>query len=771
MKQITKKMYILCLLCLPTSPVFSQTEASFGIISGQLLDSETKSPLMGATVIVLQNGIGTSTDMEGNFTIMKVPVGSFSVQFRYLGYESYTQTDVIIRPQRITYLQIEIKPSTIQSEQVVVTGGYFKQDDIQPLSTTSFSREEIRRAPGSGGDVSRIIFGLPSLAKVNDQSNNLIVRGGSPFENAFYIDNIEVPNINHFPTQGASGGPIGMINVDLIRDVSFRAGGFGASFGDRLSSIMELSLREGNRMEFDGQVNLDFIGLGGVVEGPCLDGNGSYLLSIRRSYLDLIVKSKFFDLGTGVVPNYGDFQGKLIFDISPSHIIEVLGIVGNDHNSPDRTTAQEYDMTHFGNQDVIQTTVGANWRALWSDKMYSKTSLSCSSMKFDEDFFETNSGNLFVNNHSTEIAWKLRNVNHIKVSAIHSIDFGMDASYLTNRFNNVFGAYTDALGNYLPAYVYKKIIYASKLGLHISYSFKPIEKLTAIFGLRGDYYSTNEHSSLSPRLTLSYIINELTSVHASVGIYKQELPLVLLAQNYLWKTLSPPSALHYIIGMDHLLSEDTKLTVEAYQKDYSNFPVDPTNPSLFLIDEQQYRFGYFEQHTSLINSGKAKSSGVEVTVQKKLAFDFYGLASMSYFRSNYCGGDGIWRDRIYDNRIIFSAEGGYKPNNEWEFSARWIYAGGTPYTPFDIQKSQVANQGVLDNNRINQARYPDYHSLNIRCDRRFHFAASNLVAYISIWNVYNRKNVAYYFWEGEKNQVGMVQQWSILPVFGLEYEF
>jgi hypothetical protein len=766
-----KSVLMICYVNFAANSCLAQSNISTGTLIGRVNDSETKMPLPGASVILPGNGLGASAGSDGKFLIANIPIGSYSVQFRYLGYEMTTQTDVIVRPRRATVIEAELKPSSIQMEQVVVSGGYFRHDDLQPLSTTAFSREEIRRAPGSGGDVSRIILGLPSLAKVNDQSNNLIVRGGSPLENAFYIDNIEVPNINHFPTQGASGGPIGMINVDLIRDVSFRAGGFGASYGDRLSSIMELTLREGNRTETDGQLSLDFIGFGGVVEGPLFRGKGSYLLSIRRSYLDLIVQSRLFDIGTGVIPRYGDFQGKLVYDITPNHSLELVSLVGNDHNTPDRATAQEYDMTHFGNQDVVQTTVGLNWRALWSEHMYSNTSLSYTSSAFDEDFYETNTGALFVRNHSVERAWKIRNVNHVKISDKHSLEFGLDAARLMNDYNNVFGAYTDAIGNSVPEFAFTKKLGPAKAGLFAVYSVKPIEKLTATIGLRGDYFSLSKRSSISPRFALSYRIDELTSLNVSGGVYHQDLPAVLLAQNPVWYSLGTLEAVQYVIGAERLLTEDAKLTIEAYQKTYDRFPLDPADPALFLIDEQQYRFGYFEEHGSLTSTGKAESQGIEAMVQKKLARNVYGLASATYFRARYRGGDGVWRNRIYDNRFIVSVEGGYKPNGEWEFSARWIYAGGPPYTPFDTVKSRAAGRGVLGEDRINQARYPDYHSLNVRFDKRFHFARSNLVFYLSIWNVYNRKNVAYYFWNAEKNDIGTVYQWSILPVFGLEYEF
>jgi hypothetical protein len=766
-----KSVLVICCLNSVAYACFAQSDVRTGRISGRVADEETKIPLPGASVILPGSGLGASTGPEGQFLIANVPVGSYSIQFRYVGYEVMTQTDIIVRPGRATAVDAELKPSSVQMDQVVVSGGYFRRDDLQSLSTTAFSREEIRRAPGSGGDVSRIILGLPSLAKVNDQSNNLIVRGGSPLENAFYIDNIEVPNINHFPTQGASGGPIGMINVDLIRDVNFRAGGFGASYGDRLSSIMDLTLREGDRTATDGQLSLDFIGFGGVVEGPLFRGKGSYLFSVRRSYLDLIVKSRLFDIGTGVIPRYGDFQGKLVFDITPNHSLEFLSLVGDDHNTPDRATAQEYDMTHFGNQDVVQTTVGLDWRALWSGRTYSNTSLSYTSSAFDEDFYETNTGALFVRNHSVERAWKIRNVSHVKISDAHSLEFGFDVARLVNDYNNLFGAYTDAIGNSVPEFVFTKRLAAVKAGSFIVYCVKPVEKLTATVGLRSDYFSPGERAAVSPRLALSYRIDELTSLNASGGIYYQELPLVLLAQNSAWYSLGALEAAQYVLGIERLLTEDTKLTLEAYQKDYDRFPLDIADPALFLIDEQQYRFGYFEEHGSLSGTGKAESRGIEAIVQKKLAKDVYGLASAAYFRARYRGGDGAWRDRIYDNRFIVSVEGGYKPNNEWEFSARWIYAGGTPFTPLDTAKSRAAGRGVLSENAINQARYPDYHSLNIRFDKRFHFTSSNLVFYLSVWNVYNRRNVAYYFWNAEKNEISSVYQWSILPVFGLDYEF
>lgn len=740
-----------------------------GIIKGRLLDGETKAPLVGANVEVLNTIMGSATDEQGQFFVNDVPVGSYSLRFSYIGYQNATQTDVIVRPQRITFVEADLKPSALQAEAVEVSGGYFTQSDEQPLSVTGFSREEIRRAPGSAGDVSRIIWSLPSIAKINDQSNSLIVRGGSPVENAFYIDNIEIPNINHFPTQGASGGPIGMINVDFIENVQFHTGGFSAQYGDKLSSIMDINFREGNRDEFDAQLDLNFTGFGGALEMPILGQKGSLLFSARRSYLDLIIG--LADVGTTVAPSYGDYQGKLVYDINAHHQLTVLGISGDDHNSPDRETAQKNAMIVYGNQDIYENTAGINWRALWNKSGYSNTSVSYTSDQFKEDYFETSSAIHLLRNRSLEQSFKLRNVNHFRLSQRHSLEFGVEAKHLITDYDNFFNDYTDALGDTVPAFTLDDKITADKVGAFVSYIAKPVNRLTATLGMRADYFSYNENSYLSPRFSFSYQFSPRTSLNGATGVFYQNLPLVLLSQRESNRDLKDPMATHYILGVDHLLTENTKLSLEAYEKDYQDFPIDPTQPSLFQLDELFYRYGFFFNHAPLLDNGKAYSRGVELTLQKKLAENFYGLASASYFRTRYKGGDGVWRNRVFDNRLMFSMEGGYKPNSKWEFSMRWIYAGGAPYTPFDLGASQQLNRAVLDENRINEARYPDYHSLNVRFDRRFNFSSTNLVFYLSVWNAYDRKNIASYYWNEEENKPDVIYQWSLLPIFGLEFEF
>ena len=744
------------------------SDISTGRVEGRLIDAETKMPLIGANILIINTVLGAASDIEGEFVIENVPVGNYSLQFSYIGYKSVIKTDVIIRPGRRSFVQAELNMAAISSDEVVVTAGYFNQKSDQPLSLANFSREEIRRAPGSAGDVSRIILGLPSLAKMDDQSNNLIVRGGSPLENTFYIDNMEMPNINHFPTQGASGGAIGILNVDLIEDVDFHTGGFSAVYGDKLSSIMNINFREGNRSRYDVQLDLNFAGFGGVAEGPLLN-KGSWLVSARRSYLDFLVKT--VNVGSTMAPSFGDYQGKLVYDLNPAHKLTLIGIYADEHNSPDQETAIENDMVFFGNQDNYQSMLGVNWQALWQKIGYSNTSITYNGARFVEDFYETGSGDPLGRNRSFEQSITFRNVNHFKLHPNHSLEIGAEIKALNSDFNNYQDEYSDAFGNLVPASYVLEEIREHKVSGFASYIFKPMPSLTTTMGIRTDYFSYNNNFHLSPRIAFSYQLNSRLKINGATGVYYQNLPLLLLVSSDRKRDLKDLYAGHYIAGMEYLLTASTRMTMEFYQKNYRDFPIDLTQPGLFLLDEVFYKQGYVFNNQQLNSVGKAYSRGIELMIQKKLARDFYGLASASFFRTRYQGADDTWRNRIFDNRLIVSIEGGYKPNSRWEFSLRWIYAGGRPFTPYDVEASQALNRGVYDESQINEDRYPAYHSLNVRFDRRFHFSRSNLILYLSVWNTYNRQNVSAYFWNQTENKQGTIYQFSMLPIFGLEFEF
>lgn len=753
----------ICLLFL-TNIINAQEK---GKISGIVTDQGTKQPLIGANVIVLNNSLGASTDNDGKFLITDIEAGSYNVEFRYIGYQSVIKTDIVVKPDRVTFINAEMKESTIEVEGVTVTDSYFHEDETQPISAVSFNYEEIRRAPGSAGDLSRILNAVPGVNQQTDQFNNLLVRGGSPVENGYYLDNIPIPNINHFPVLGAAGGAIGILNNDFISGVDFYTGGFSSIYGDRLSSVMDISYRDGNKTSTDFQLDFNLAGFGGQAEGPIFGDKGSWMISAKRSYLDLIQDAIQTE---GESPRFGDVQGKFTYDINNQNKITALFIYAPSSREDHKEDAEKKGWEYYTiNWEALQNTIGLNWRSLWSENGYSNTSISFNQTTGDSEERFIKNDNIMTTNSYIERNITLRNINFLKLDKYHKIDFGFEIKSQLNDYDYYFAADTNNAGEFVAELKQNYSFNTSQISAFGNFIWQPVEKLTAVIGLRADQYNYNESFSLAPRISLSWKFSERLLVSASAGIFYQAVPQFLISQNPANSNLKNLKTAHYILGMEYMLTPDTKFSLEVYSKEYENFPMSSVYPYLFIMDEGTNYLG-FRNIGLLESTGKSYSRGIDLLIQKKLAEDFYGLISASYFRSRYKDYNGIWRDRQFDNKFLFSVIGGYKPNNIWEFSVRWNYSYGTPYTPFDMEKSRELNAGIYNLNKINEERAPDYHSLNLRVDRRFNFQNSSIVAYISIWNIYNRKNVALYTWDYLKKDVRAVYQWSLLPIIGIEYE-
>ncbi len=757
-------LHLFCLFFLVAGSI--KTFAENGSIRGRVVNAETLQPLAGANVFIEGTQKGAATDVDGNYFIPDLSAGSFIVTIQYIGYATLSKTDVIVRPGRITYCDAALTPQQLEAEAIVVQSGYFTEMLENTGSITQFNREEIRRSPGSAGDISRILMAMPSTAQVYDNANDLMVRGGSPMENGFYIDNIPVPNINHFPVQGSSGGPIGLLNVDFIENVSFYCDGFSPVYGDRLSSVVDIDFRDGNREQTDRQLDLNMGGFGAIAEGPLDADKGSWFVSARRSYLDLIVDA----IGTGVAPRYGDVQGKVVYDVDAHNQLSLLNIFGTSEFASDKKKATENNQDSYGKTTVYQNTIGVNWRRLWKNKGYSNTSLSWSYIKNDRAFFATGDDRLMNDVVSLEGSVHLRNVNYYRLNANSRMEFGIEGSYETADYDYALGGYTNRFGSVIPPLILNDDINSLKTAAFFNYTWNYGNRFSLSWGWRGAYFSAGGNYHSSPRLSVTYRISDRFTLNGAYGEFYQQLPAFLMAQRNEYKHLKDPHAVHYIIGAEYLPAPDTRLTLEVYYKKYDGFPVSAADPAKFIVDDGR-SMNFFRHYGALSDKGKARSRGVELLLQKKLAKDFYGLVSASYFRSHYRDFTGTWRNRIYDNRWLFSVIGGYKPDNRWEFSVRWNYAGGVPYTPLDLQQSAKYNTAIIDTRRINANRYPAYHSLNLRVDRRFYYDSVNLVTYLSIWNVYNRKNVALYYWNELEKQQDTLYQWSMIPIGGIELEF
>jgi len=760
MKTLFIPLYILL-----SVTVLCQDNAT-GLIQGIIVNNITQSPLQGVRITVHTSTMGAYSQRDGRFTIKRVPAGVYSILVSCVGYEAKTVSDIVVKPGRTTELTISLLEKAVQADSIVVTAGYFASTE-QNISSVELSYEEIRRAPGSGGDISRVLAGMPSVAKVNDSKNSLIVRGGSPTENIFYINNIGVPNINHFPSQGSSGGPIGILNVDLIRSVRFSAGGFATTFGNALSSVMEIDFRKGSNDVTNLQLDLNFAGYGIVVEGPLLSDKASWILSARKSYLDLLIKA--FSTGTSVAPRYGDIQGFVSYQPDNNNTIEGLVVVSEDESISDSANARENEQQYYGNQYSLQATAGINWKYIWENG-YSNTSLGYISTTFKDDYYEQGSALQLVHNRSTEQQLSLRSIHTYAGWKSATIECGGEWQFLFPTYDNAYPNLRTLNGTITTGPTFHSQLSEHAVALFANASSSLTENLSVQYGIRADYFTMNNMIAVQPRASITYKPTEITTITLSGGDYAQRLSTIQLASNVSAETFPFIKATHAIASIKTLLDDDIQLTVESYYKHYSSAPTDTAYPSIFIADESVFGNDFPQPHTAMQANGIARSYGIEASLQKKLRNGLYGMLGIAYWRSEYKSLQQQWIPRSYDNRFALSIECGYKLSETWEISARWMYAGGAPYTPFNIAESQAAQTGVPDINNVNTMRLPDYHSLNLRTDKRFNFAASSIVVYLSCWNVYNRQNIASIYWNAFKKEQGTQLQFGLLPIFGIEWE-
>lgn len=744
----------------------AQSQTVRGGITGAVKNVDTKISIPLANIVIPGTTKGTTTDLDGNFIIENLEPGNYSLSISYIGYQKRIITDVIVRPGRNTQMDIEIKSVSLEMDSLVVFGGFFTKQDVVLGSVSEFSAEEIRRAPGSAGDVSRILFGLPSVAKVNDGKSSFLVRGGSALENIFYVDNIEIPNINHFAGHGSSDGLFGILNVDFVKNITFSPGGFPVTYGDKLSSVMDIQLRDGNREKAEGQIDIGYATAGGQAEGPLPGVDGSYFFGVKKSYLDLVMKT--FAEGYPS-PEFLDIQGKVRLQLSETNTLSLLGIYADDIYHIGKDKAIEKELNEYGKFDIRMFAGGINWMILWDTVGYTNTTISVNSAERKTALYKTQNGILNIKDGSSDYAAQVRTTNFRRISSTVNAEGGIEFKLNHENINMEFAPQTVAGGETLYPRV-KKSISQYSIAPFLTTGLNLGNGITMNLGLRGTWSESRKEIKVFPRAGVQVKINPLLSVGISAGKYGQSLPLFLLAQNNDFKKLPEPEVMQYSLLTEYFLAEDTRMTIDIYNKKYRNSPVSAEHPGELVFDEAQTE-GMFRFHSQLFSTGKADSRGVEAIIQKKLKEKIYGMASISYSKNTYRGYDGVRRNRVTDNKFNFAVEGGYKPDDEWEFSLRWIYAGGAPYTPFDIAASTAANNPVKDESMINEARLPDYHALNLRVDKRFYFERSNMVVYFSIWNAYNRKNISSYSWNEFKNQSRPEAGWDLLPLMGIEYEF
>ena len=754
MKKATIMLIRTLILCISfislSNIVLSQNVKVYGTITNAL----NNHPIPFANIIIEGELIGTSSDIKGNYEILGLKAGQYNFKCSFIGFNTGIQSEISVSSNKNLRLDFSLNQNTKSLAEVEVKGNTFNKTKASPVSLHTINSSEISRSPGGNRDISKVIANFPGVSTSTSFRNDIIIRGGAPSENRFFLDGIEIPNINHFAPQGSSGGPVGILNVNFIREVDFYSGAFPSNRGNALSSIMELKQIEGNDEEISGSFSFGSSDAGITLNTP-ISQNSSLLLSVRRSYLQFLFKS----LKLPFLPTYNDLQFKYTYKPNKKNQINLIGLAAIDEFALNREVNEgvedlqqlarnEYILNNLPINEQWNYSMGGTWKHFFDNSnlffVMSRSHLNNSSEKYLD--FTDESSQKTLDYKSQEIENKTRIEYHSSLGS-YMINIGTnleDATYI----NNSTQSYTS--GDSLFSRIVNSNLQFIKYGAfaQISRSCFSNSLNTSIgFRIDGNSFTQNETTpNFSPRISLSYIINNKASINANLGRYYQLPAYTILGfeynNEYLNKDAEYISCNHAVIGIEYNPSNYSKITLESFYKGYDNYPFS-------IIDSISLAnlggdFGVIgNENISSISSGR--SYGLEFLAQQKLISNIYGILSITYYKSEFEDKNNALIASSWDNRYIVNMTAGKKFKKNIEIGLKFRYSGGAPYTPIDLINSSnkeiwsVNQSGVLDYNQLNQNRLNNYHGLDIRIDKKWFFKTWSLNTYIDVENVYNYK--------------------------------
>ncbi len=726
-----------------------ESHAQNGNITGYVRDKITNQPLIGATITIENTSLGAVTDISGFFEIENIPTKTYTLTANYLGYKSFSKFNLIIKSAGNVLVNFYLEEASEALKGVSVISSPFEKYAETPLSLQRLSPEEIATYPGGNNDVAKVVQSLPGVSgAVGGFRNDVIIRGGAPNENVYYLDGIEIPNINHFSTQGSAGGPVGLLNVSFIEGVSLSTSAFHARYDNPLSGVLQFDQRTGNAKKFQGNIRVSASETALTAEGPLLkkgaeNSNTTYIISARRSYLQFLFKA----IGLPILPDYWDYQYKIHHKIDDYNEIYITGIGAIDDfsvNIPDDIDANQQstlDQVPIINQ--TSTTVGVNWkRRFQNNKGFMNTSLSTNILNNNFKQFADNESEtgLFFENDAKEQEQKLRYeiTNFVKDWTISTGITLQRAIYDNNTRNDV------------DNIQYNSSIDLVKYGFHIQTSTQLMDKkLSLAIGFRadGNDFITQKNQifkTLSPRVALSYKLDESEKwqINATVGRYNKLPPYTILGfrdngNTLVNKTTKYISSNHFVIGIEHLLNASTRISLEGFYKKYDNYPVSRLDGISLANKGADFEVLGNEEISSI---GEGKTLGIELLYQQKLSKNFYGILAYTLFQSEFSGVDGRFLPSLWDSRHLLTFTGGYKFGTNWEISLRHRFIGNTPYIPVDESATlQFYPAIILDYNRLGELKLGNFNQADIRIDKKWNFNKVALDVYLEIQNAFNQQ--------------------------------
>jgi hypothetical protein len=747
-------IFLLALIAsVSVGPLYGQDS---GLIFGNARDKYTQAPAAGASIVIEGSNESAVADSNGNYKL-ETTVGVKNITITFSGYAPQTKYNIVVSSGNAQIVNFELEPKATSLKGIVINLDKNKSaraaDMITPMSTQKLTSEEIKSNPGGNFDVSKVIQVLPGVAGgAQANRNDIIVRGGAPNENVYYLDGIEIPVLNHFQTQGASGGATGILNVSFIDEVQLTSSAFDARYDNALSSTFVIKQRQGNPEKLSGNIRLGASEVAATLEGP-LDSQTTFLASARRSYLQYLFQA----LDLPIRPQYWDFQFKVSRNIDKKTTLNIIGLGAIDkfRLAVPRKSSPENEYILRSNPAIDQWTytVGASLKRLISHG-YINVALSRNMFNNRANQFEDNNTRSVqtLNLNSDEIENKLR-IDVNKYVNGWRFSYGADVQFVkynSDLFNRVSNEIKDANGNVVSPAVTVDLnteISFFKYGAFAQLSKRFLDnKLLLSGGVRTDMNSftkngNNPLKTLSPRLSFSYKLLPEWDLTGSIGSY-YKIPVYtnlgfrnnngeLVNQN-----MDYIRSDHYALGFQFIPRNDFRLTLEGFYKKYSHYPTSVrTGISLANQGADFTAVG----NEAVLSNGKGTTYGIEFFMQQKLIKNTFYALSTTLYKSEFAGADGKLLPSSWDYGYLVSATLGQKFKRNWELGIKYRLAGGAPYTPFDLVASRAnyvtTGVGTLDYSAINSLRLKPFQQVDLRVDKTYNYKHTSLNLYIDFQNL------------------------------------
>jgi hypothetical protein len=728
--------------------------AQNGTVKGRVYNHKNNDPIPFTNIIIDGKPTqGGTSDIDGNFTITNVNPGYVRLVATSVGFKRLITEDFLVTKSNQVFVDISMDESVINLDAVEIRPDVITRKEESPVSMQTLTIQEIERSPGSNRDISKVIQSLPGVASTPAFRNDILIRGGGPSENRFYLDGIEIPYINHFSTQGASGGPVGIINVDFVRDVELYSSSFPANRGNALSSVMELKQVDGNKEKIGGRFSIGSSDIALTLDGP-ITKNSSLIFSVRRSYLQLL----FSALKLPFLPTYNDYQIKYKIDLNKRNQLTFisLGALDNSKLNTGIENPDEFQRYVLGSLPVINQwsyAIGLVYRHFrengYGTWVASRNMLNNDQIKYFNNVELPDSLILKYNSQEIENKFRYDGLNEFgnwKIMYGAGLEY---AKYNNKTYQKVF------VRDSLVTLDYNSAIDLFKWNINGQVT-KPFfnDRLTLSLGIRFDANSYNDQmnnmlNQFSPRFSASYGFAKKWFLNFNVGRYNQLPAYTTLGFRNNKGTLVNDSLKikyinvnHFVLGLEFLPKQNSRISLEGFYKMYGNYPFSLLD-SVSLASKGT-NYGAFGDEP-VTSTSKGRAYGFELYYRDANLFKFNVLVSYTFVRSEFTDFYGSYIPSSWDNKHLISLTVGRKFKHNWELGAKWRFVGGAPYTPYDENKSSLVTawdaqgRGYLNYDKFNTLRLTSFNQLDIRVDKGFYFKKWSLMFYLDIQNILNFK--------------------------------